>query len=155
MKKLCSVKTELKNCRQAFKASPKAKYAWCLHHKAIIEPLLEPAENRINYILENKLEKEQPARFRNFRPVRIKLSDELKGILDNYHNLRTDYAKILTFCMKGCSAGSYRWSKIIELLQLAEDELRRYVNQNHDELTAALFEDWPDNTWNSNYRSIF
>src|ERR1019366_2642320 len=43
--------------------------AWCLHHEELAERLEEPIENRISYILSDKLKEEQACRFLNLRPM--------------------------------------------------------------------------------------
>ena len=82
-----------KACRAAWKAAPKATWAWCLHHAVRLEPLTEPAENRIAYILTKKPEKEQVARLNNFRPVISKLPDALLKAGADYDKARADYDK--------------------------------------------------------------
>ena len=59
----------LKRCRAAFKKHPDAKWAWFCHHEKLCEELREPAEVRIQYILDAKPKHEQATRFNNFRPV--------------------------------------------------------------------------------------
>ena len=81
-----AIQTALDNCRAAFAAHPEASWAWCCHHEIEVEPLTEPAENRIQFILENKNEDELVTRFNNFRPV---LSALPKGLL----KARAEYDK--------------------------------------------------------------
>ena len=70
MKKIGTIAEELEACRAAFEASPKATWAWCCHHQIHAEPLTEPAENRIAFILSSKSLSEQAQRLYNFRPVK-------------------------------------------------------------------------------------
>lgn len=72
---LKSIKQELAACREAWLVST-SKLAWCCHHRILIEPLTEPYENRIKYILSDKDESEHAVRFRNFKPVRIRVPAE-------------------------------------------------------------------------------
>ena len=46
-------------------------WAWCLHHRQLIESLEEPVENRIAYILSSKSLGEQSCRFLNLRPMSL------------------------------------------------------------------------------------
>jgi hypothetical protein len=68
--KIKSIEEELADCRAAFAQHPNANLVWMCHHEVLIEPLIEPFENRINYILINKPENERAVRLRNFRPVK-------------------------------------------------------------------------------------
>ena len=53
----------------AWATHPNATEAWCCHHKILWEKLTEPAEVRLQYILDNKPEHELVVRLNNFRPV--------------------------------------------------------------------------------------
>jgi Fe-S cluster biosynthesis and repair protein YggX len=64
------IEAAAKRCRAAFAKYPEAKFAWCCHHEEFCEPLTEPAENRIQFILKNKASSERVKRLNNFRPVR-------------------------------------------------------------------------------------
>jgi hypothetical protein len=46
-------------------------YGWNIHHSVEIEPLSEPIENRIQFILNHKKESEQVIRLKNMRPVSL------------------------------------------------------------------------------------
>ena len=70
MNKLGTIQHEEKACRAAFAAWPQATWAWCCHHVKHCEPLVEPAVNRIRFILSSKIESEQACRLRNFRPCK-------------------------------------------------------------------------------------
>ena len=64
-----TVKQAETECRIAWEAHPEAEYGWCIHHDTEIERLMEPIENRIDYILKYKPEKERITRLDNLRPV--------------------------------------------------------------------------------------
>jgi protein gp37 len=68
--KIGTIEQELKKCRAAFAAHPKATWAWCCHHEIHCEALTEPAENRIAFILSSKSKSEQAVRLLNFRPCK-------------------------------------------------------------------------------------
>ena len=127
-KPILSIEEELAACRKAFQENPKAKYAWCCHHSILLEPLTEPYENRIQYILENKEKKEQAVRFRNFRPVRIQLPEKL-------------------------TKASAEWAKASAKFDKANAEYRKAyakfdkASAELNESNAMFSSDW-DNTWN-------
>jgi len=77
--------SELEKCKEAweefFKANNLAPdaivyadgspiWGWCLHHEALLEPLLEPVWNRIKYVENSKSSEELETRFLNMRPVK-------------------------------------------------------------------------------------
>ena len=76
------IEAAAKRCRAAFAKYPDAKFAWCCHHKWFSEPLTEPAENRIQFILKNKAQSERVTRLNNFRPVRDE--KKFKPLYDKY-----------------------------------------------------------------------
>jgi len=51
----------------------KLKYFWHIHHNNLCEPLIEPLENRIRYIKQEKPEDERELRLRLLKPVKGKL----------------------------------------------------------------------------------
>jgi len=69
---LKTIEEEAADCRAAFAlaGSKVGDMVNFCHHEVPIEALMEPAENRIKYILENKYEYEQPLRLRMFRPCK-------------------------------------------------------------------------------------
>ena len=72
--KLKSIEEEAADCRAAWAANPEVKVAHCLHHGIHLEPLTDPIENRIAYILTEKPEEEQALRLRCLRPWTGRLS---------------------------------------------------------------------------------
>jgi vacuolar-type H+-ATPase subunit H len=46
-------------------------YGWNIHHSILVEPLSEPIENRIQFIIKHKDESEQVVRLKNMRPVSL------------------------------------------------------------------------------------
>ena len=67
--KLGSIDEETKACRKEFVNFPVGGYTLHCHHEIIGETLSEPAEHRIQYILDAKPEHEQALRLRLFRPI--------------------------------------------------------------------------------------
>ena len=49
------------------------QFAWHVHHDVLVEPLVEPIENRIAYIKSDKPQHEQELRLRLLKPVKGKL----------------------------------------------------------------------------------
>ena len=67
--KLLSIPEEAAACRKAWAGKPIGTLAVHCHHCVECEPLTEPAENRIGYILREKAESERALRLRLFRPA--------------------------------------------------------------------------------------
>ena len=140
-KPIQSIEKELAACRKAFQEAPEAKYAWCCHHSILLEPLTEPCENRIQYILENKEKAEQAVRFRNFRPLRIELPKEIIKAIAKYEKARAKYDKALAKYNEACA-------KCNEACDKLNKALATWTEGN-----VMFLSDWPDNTWNG--KNIF
>ena len=120
---LKSIEEEKQDCIEAFKANPDTKFAWCCHHDVLIEALIEPWLNRVNYISSDKPKAEQASRFRSFRPVRVALTYQV--------------VKAMAECVKALAERDKAW--------YVYDKV---VTEYHSELTLLHNQDWPDNTWN-------
>lgn len=70
--KLKSIEEEAADCRAAFEGSKVGDLVNFCHHEEPIEALMEPAEERIAYILAEKYPWEQALRLRLFRPIKGK-----------------------------------------------------------------------------------
>jgi hypothetical protein len=68
--KLGTIAEEAATCREAFKGYAVGGLVLHCHHEKLFEYLVEPAENRIAYILQDKPESERALRLRLFRPLR-------------------------------------------------------------------------------------
>src|SRR3989304_9620256 len=90
-----SLTKALAECRAAWEAHPEAKWAWCLHHELRLEPLTEPYEARITYILKYKPKDEQVTRLNNFRPVLSKLPIKVIKAWEALGKARKAYDKAL------------------------------------------------------------
>ena len=66
---LKSIQEEAADCRKAFEGVEVGALVLHCHHEYLAEPLNEPADHRIEYILKHKPEHEQSLRLRLFRPV--------------------------------------------------------------------------------------
>ena len=135
MTPLKSIEEEKKDCIAAFKACPEAKFAWCCHHEIHVEFLTESFQKRINYIISDKPESERALRFRNFRPVRVKLSEIIEKAL-------ADYYKAWDVYIKARADWNKTWA-----------DYEKALRENKEELIKLHNEDWPDNSWNG--KSIF
>lgn len=80
--KLLRIEEEAAACRKAFKDVKAGVFVVHCHHDVLGESLIEKAERRIAYILNNKPQQEQALRLRLFRPVfkeiLVSLGDEIK-----------------------------------------------------------------------------
>jgi len=167
-----SIEEELKDCRAAFAAHPKAKFGWCIHHEVLFEPIdkVSGVEGRITCIMNGKAEGERAIRLRNFRPARVEIPRELTEASAAYDEARAAYNKAWTALDKACAdcnkaraaldkatAAYYKawtaldkawaaynkaWTALDKACAACEPELKKL----HDQ-------DWPDNTWNG--ESIF
>ena len=72
MLKLGTIEEEAALCREANKDVKIGDLVLHLHHEVGCEPLIEPIENRISFILKNKDRAEQALRLRLMRVVRAK-----------------------------------------------------------------------------------
>ena len=146
--KILSIQEELAACRKAWSDNPTATWAWCCHHETHIEPLTEPAENRIAYILSNKPENERAIRLRNFRPVRVKLPDALVEAGEAYDKAWRAYDKAREARNKAREARN----KALEARDKARESYVKALATYESELKALHDSDW-ENTWDG--RSIF
>jgi hypothetical protein len=91
---LKSIEEEATDCRAAFAGVKVGTPVWHCHHEILAERLLEPAEKRILYILENKNKEEQAIRLRLFRP--IKGDARLDKILADWYEANAELKKANT-----------------------------------------------------------
>ena len=147
-KPIQSIEEELAACRKAFQEAPEAKYAWCCHHSILLEPLTEPCENRIQYILENKEKAEQAVRFRNFRPLRIELPKEIIKAIAKYYEAIAKLSKASAKYDEARDKLSKAYAEWNEALAKLNKALAKLNKGN-----KMLSSDWPDNTWNG--KNIF
>ena len=72
------------------------EYAWHVHHEALWEDLTEPIERRIQYIKENKPQKEIATRLRLLKPVKdTSLMLKLAPIDKDYEDKRAPIDKAI------------------------------------------------------------
>ena len=71
----------------------KTKFYWHMHHDVLVEPLIEPIENRIRFIKENKPKCEIALRLKLLKPVKGKLPVEVVKALEAYDKAREAYVK--------------------------------------------------------------
>ncbi len=92
MLKLGTIEEEAALCREANKDVKIGDLVLHLHHEIGCEPLIEPIENRISFILKNKDRAEQALRLRLMRVVR---AETLRRLLPKkaYAKWKKAYAK--------------------------------------------------------------
>ena len=146
-----SIEEELKDCRAAFAAHPKAKFGWCIHHEVLFEQINKESgvEGRIACIMKDKLEGERAIRLRNFRPVRVEIPRALIKAATAYYKAcaaedkaSAAYDEARAACREAWTALDKATAAYNEAYAACEPELKKL----HDQ-------DWPDNTWNG--KSIF
>ena len=113
-------------CEQAWTACPDAEWAWCCHHALHVEPMLRSYQGRISYIFENKQMHELPARYRNFRPVRVQLP---VALVETFSGSKSEIVPCYLF---------------EEMIRDYEPQLIRDYEQ---QLRVLHDQDWPDNSW--------
>ena len=173
-----TIEEELAACRKAFQENPEAKYAWCCHHSVLLEPLTEPYENRIKYILSYKEAEQQAIRFRNFRPVRIQLPEKVDKAVAELDKAVAELDKALAKYNEACAklnearakwneaSAKYdeaeakynearakydeAWAKLSEARAKYDEAVAELdkVYAEWDKNNVMLSSDWPDNTWN-------
>jgi hypothetical protein len=131
------ISAELSACRKAWADNKGAKFAWCCHHEILIEPLLDPPENRITYILHDKPEGERAIRLHNFRPARAVLPKAYAEAWKAYVEAWKACVEAWKACAEVRKACDEAWKACAEVRKACDEELRYLFNQ-----------DWPDNTWN-------
>jgi hypothetical protein len=171
------IKEAADKCAAAWAENPNAKFAWTCHHEILCEALTEPAESRIKYILENKVESERVTRLNNFRPVRVALLpgvvkagvDWDKARVDwdkaraDWNKAQVDYDKAWADRNKARAdydkagvdydkAWADRNKARADYDKAGEDWVKAWTDYAA-ELTILHNTDWPDNTWNG--KSIF
>ena len=90
---LDTIKQEAASCRAAWAGLPVGTMAHKCHHNIELEPLTEPAENRIAYILTAKPEAERAWRLHDFRPWPLPLPPAFAKAVAKYAKARAEYAK--------------------------------------------------------------
>jgi hypothetical protein len=75
--RLGSIGDEASACRKAFEQVHVGAWVIHCHHEILFERLIEPAENRIAFILSSKPENEQALRLRLFRPLPQTVGEKL------------------------------------------------------------------------------
>jgi len=159
--KIKSIAEESEDCKLAFESSPDAKFIWTCHHSILAEQLTEPWMNRVDYILNEKLENQRAVRLRNFRPVRVelpqkfiegnKLRAEGRKLWAEGYKLWDEGDKLLAKANKLRAEGYKLWDEGDKLLAEG-NKLRAEGEKLWVECLPELIKlhdlDWPDNTWN-------
>src|SRR3990167_804996 len=109
--KLKSIEEEAADCRAAWAANPEVKVAHCLHHEIHLEPLTDPIENRIAYILTEKPEEEQALRLRCLRPWTGRLSAEWEKARAEWGKAVAEWDKAWAELGKAWAAWDKAWAE--------------------------------------------
>ena len=141
IKKIGTIQEEVELCRTAFTTYP-STWAWCCHHEIHCEPLTEPFENRIQYILLEKWENEQAIRFRNFRPCKDVAATT---------TARDAYAAAVKTASDAYDAAVKPARDAYDAaVKPARDAYDAAVKPDSELLRVLHNKEWPDNTWNGN-----
>jgi len=70
-------------------------YAWHVHHGVLLEPLIEPVANRVQWILDNKPAREIATRLEWLRPLGGVIPCEVAEALAKYDEARAKYDEAL------------------------------------------------------------
>jgi hypothetical protein len=126
---LKSIEEETEDCRAACAHLKVGEWAWLVHHEVLAEPLTEPIENRISYILETKTDN-VALRLRLLRPL---VEDEAMRSDAELNKARNEYIKA-------------RYSKAVSEYYKARAELNKSATTHYRRL-------FPDSPWDG--KTIF
>jgi len=159
--KLKSIKKEAADCRAACVNLKIGDWAWHVHHEILAEPLTEPIENRITYILENKTDN-VALRLRLLRPLipdEIMLKDskvkkasaEYAKAYAEWDKARAEWRKIYYAKWDKASAAKLnkarsKWNKAYAEYRKARAEYSKAATPHYKRL-------FPDSSWNG--KTIF
>ena len=116
----------------------KIQWAWHIHHDILIEPLIEPLKNRIEYIKKNKPIEEQPLRLRLLKEVKGKLPGIRISIIEKAY---TEWRK-----------ADAKWEKAGAKWRKAD---AKWNKKYRLQILALHAKECPDCTWNEKKQSIF
>jgi len=123
----------------------KIQWAWHIHHDILIEPLIEPLKNRIEYIKKNKPIEEQPLRLRLLKEVKGKLPGIRISIIEKAY---TEWRKADTEWRKADA----KWEKAGAKWRKAD---AKWNKKYRLQILALHAKECPDCTWNEKKQSIF
>jgi tetratricopeptide (TPR) repeat protein len=155
---LKSIEEEASDCRAACAHLKVGDWAWLVHHGILAEPLTEPIENRISYILEYKTDN-VALRLRLLRPLVGDETDaEFNKAIGEYYKTSAEFDKINTEFDKAINElynayaepdkarGEYykardEYIKAYAEYYKASTELYKYATMHYHRL-------FPDSPWN-------
>ena len=150
---LKSIEEEAQDCREACAALKVGDWAWLVHHEKLFEPLTDPLENRIRYIIENKTDN-VALRLRLLRPF---IEDDAMRNDAEYSKARAEYYKMYAEWDK-VRAESYK-AEYAEWNKAGAELIKMYakLNKAYAEYSKALETHYkrlfPDSPWNG--KTIF
>jgi tetratricopeptide (TPR) repeat protein len=139
---LKSIEEEAADCRAANAHLKVGDWAWLVHHEILAEPLTEPIENRIKWILETKTDN-VALRLRLLRPLvedeamrsdaeLDKARAEWSKAIDEYYKVRAEWSKALDEYGKA-RAEYYKvradWSKAIDEYNKVSAEYYKAIDE--------------------------
>ena len=157
---LKSIEEEAQDCREACAALKVGDWAWLVHHEKLFEPLTDPLENRIRYIIENKTDN-VALRLRLLRPF---IEDDAMRNDAEYSKARAEYSKARAEYYKMYAewdkvrAESYK-AEYAEWNKAGAELIKMYakLNKAYAEYSKALETHYkrlfPDSPWNG--KTIF
>jgi cellulose biosynthesis protein BcsQ len=156
---LKSIEEEAYDCRAACAHLKVGDWAWLVHHEILAEPLTEPIENRIKWILENKTD-DVALRLRLLRPLvedeAMRSDDELNKVREGYIKARAEYYKATVEYYKArdeYNKDSTKYYKASAEYSKAGVEYYKDRAELYKSLTMHYHRLFPDSPWNG--KTIF
>ena len=119
--------------------------------------IIEPWRDRVDYMDRGKPLTELPTRYRNFRPVRVKLPQYLEKELKKVQKLQDNYTKaynkwvVSNEKLDGSDAICKKlYEKTVDLLNdygKQQQRLKEVIEKHQTALEKLHDRDWPDNSW--------
>ena len=134
---------------KAMKRKARQIWYWHIHHKALCEPLLEPIENRIEFIKAAKPADEVETRLRLMRPVRGKIPVALARAGAALHKAYAAWQKAYAAWHKAYAA----WQKAYAALQKAYAALQKAYTVALPALEKLHAQECPNCSWDG--KTIF
>jgi len=134
-----------------------AEFAWHVHHDVLIEPLVQPIEDRIAYIKEHKPEQERERRLRLLKPVKGQLPQPVVAAAAVFNAQKAcdkaweAHIKARTACC--CDKARETYEKAQEAYDKAWEAYGKALSDNLPAIKALHEQECPDCPWDG--QSIF
>jgi multidrug resistance efflux pump len=153
---LKSIEEEATDCRAACADLKVGDWAWLVHHELLAEPLTEPIENRIKWILGNKTDN-VALRLRLLRPLvedeAMRSDDELDKARNEYTKARAELNKAYAEYDKAYYKASAEFSKASAEYNKVRDEYYKAYAELYKSAIKHYHRLFPDSPWNG--KTIF